>query len=264
MIAVVIPSKTQLYLSRLFDSMNQSEFGWFATGDVKLYVVDSGLNRPIPFHWRVYGNNLRIIPYDRPEFIFSRAVNLGIAAALEPSASRLVPDGILIMNDDTLVQSPNFFKNLALALRDPDLQGVGIFSPVITGGVGNREQSIRVPSPFKVLITHRTICFVAALVRSEVLIVDGLRLDERYTGYGWEDNDFCRQVRKPGWLCGVLSSVEVKHGSDETGIMHGTFGRGRTPTEMRSLFLEGQRIFLEKWGPNAVEEERAADLPFML
>ena len=266
-LVVIIPSKTTAYCSTLFASFTASQPDWHQRPDVRVVVIDNGLDTPPPAGWAPYlAGGLRLLPYTG-EFVFARAINQGLTwargfvwTAGDFARGAAWPD-VVVMNDDTRVLSPAFFDTLLDLLRDPFLSHVGIFSPAIRGGVGNLDQAVRVPLPHRVLLTRRPICFIAAVVRGAVLRDVG-PLDEDFTGYGWEDTDYCRRASLAGWQLGVAGEAMVQHGiEDGARSMHGTFGRGRTAEEMRALFIRGRDIFVRKWGEAAVDDPIAGVAP---
>lgn len=256
MLVTIIPSRTTAYLDTLFATFTKSQPDWYRRDDLRVAVIDNGLDWPPPAAWGPYlaAGGLRLLPYTGA-FIFARAINQGLAWARALVAEPW-PD-VLIMNDDTRVASPAFFDTLLDLLADPYLAGVGIMSPAIRGGVGNLDQAVRVPLPHRVLLTRRPICFIAAVVRGAVLRDLG-PLDEDFTGYGWEDTDYGRRASLAGWQLGVAGEALVEHGVDGGASMHGTFGRGRTAEEMRALFIKGRDVFIRKWGEAAVDDPIAA------
>jgi len=162
-------------------------------------------------------------------FIFARNVNIGIRAALE----RHQPDGIILLNDDALVKTPGGLTALGEeADARPDY---GIIAAV-TNSAGNPNQYSR-GAGFR--DEPRMVCFVAVLITAAAFQAAGW-LDERFTAYGWEDNDFCRRVRKCGLRIGISENCFVDHLS-----LTSTFrGDPRTGADIS----RGAAIYRAKWG----------------
>jgi GT2 family glycosyltransferase len=58
----------------------------------------------------------------------------------------------------------------------------------------------------------RVVVFVCVFIPRRTIDAVGL-LDERFTAYGWEDNDYCRRVREAGLKIGIFDGCYVDHGS---------------------------------------------------
>jgi GT2 family glycosyltransferase len=123
-------------------------------------------------------------------FIFSRAINMGIAAAGD--------SGVIICNDDTRLLSDLGFGLLSvIANENPQY---GIISAGITGAVGNTEQIAQAGTRLRTA-KHHTIVFVCVYIRRAVLDIldvnkDGHWLDEDYVTYAYDDDQACAQVRQ--------------------------------------------------------------------
>lgn len=166
---------------------------------------------------------VRVIEGVKP-FVFSRNMNLGIHACA---------GDVVLLNDDALLETPFGFHELEEASKaHPEF---GVISAV-TNVVGNvaqrpRDQGLR-EEP-------RTLAFVCVYVPRVTIDRVGL-LDERFSAYGWEDNDYCRRVREEGMKLGIFDDCFIDHDS-----LHSTFrGSPRTPGDIRA----GQEIYRAKWG----------------
>jgi GT2 family glycosyltransferase len=130
-------------------------------------------------------------------FVYSRNANIGISACT---------GDVLLMNDDcTFVNGGTVERLEAVMACNPD---IGILSPRIDGGVGNSNQNNVATT---VLYTQQRLAFVCVLVRRSVIDEIGL-LDERFTGYGWDDDDYCRRALDAGWKLACTADAIVKHG----------------------------------------------------
>ena len=65
-------------------------------------------------------------------------------------------------------------------------------------------------------------------------------LDERFTGYGFEDNDYCRRVDRAAMLLGTYEACVVRHGSP----IESTF---RSRHDFQTLYAMNDAIYKEKW-----------------
>ncbi|HCV42397.1 MAG TPA: hypothetical protein DGH68_02865 [Bacteroidetes bacterium] len=141
-------------------------------------------------------------------FIFARNCNLGIKMFSECD--------IVLCNDDMECTEDDFFDKLAEeAYR---YKKCGLLSPLIDGGVGNELQQyppVRVWEQIKrpqIALGDRTICFPCVYLRREMIDAVGL-LDESFTGYGFDDDDYCYRVRNANWQTNITRVLSIKHGS---------------------------------------------------
>jgi GT2 family glycosyltransferase len=135
--------------------------------------------------------------------------------------------------------TPNGFTRLAGEMRArPD---VGVCSAGVRGIVGNPRQLARPQPEFRV--EPRGLAFICVCFPRAVLDRLGL-LDERFVGYGFEDNDYCERVRAAGLQLGIWDGCVVDH----SGELPSTF---RTRPDLPLLFERGRQIYREKWGRDA-------------
>jgi GT2 family glycosyltransferase len=212
---VIILSKTASNLIPCLEAVRKHE------PHAQIVVVDDGLSSAEQI--AVYYLQARIVPGDKP-FVFARNVNIGIAAC---------DDDVVLLNDDALLETPNGFSMLAKVAEDPT---VGIVAPT-TNVTGLREQWRR--GDHSIRFMPRVIPFVCVYIPRRVIDQIGL-LDERYVGYGWEDNDYCRRVTMASLKLAIVDDVYVDHGS-----LVSTFrGDPKAPGDLGI----GRKLFTEKWG----------------
>lgn len=213
MIAVVIPSKTSSNLLPCVAAVQEHQPG------ARIIVVDDGLET-VP-------DGVEVISGAKP-FCYARNCNLGIGKAFIDNAS-----GIVLLNDDAILQSPNGFGIMAAAVeQNPKIGIVG----ATCNNVGNRAQW---PQGVGLRAEPRMVCFVCAYVPRATLDRVGL-LDERFIHYGWEDNDYCRRVRAGGLQIGIHDGCYVDHGSLRSSF-RGAAGAGGD-------IRPNQIIYAAKWG----------------
>jgi len=147
---------------------------------------------------------------------------------------------ILYAGDDTRIIEPDTIKRLqAIAYSDP---AIGILSPKILGNCC-MEAVETFNNPVNYL---QFVGFVFVYIKREVIEKVGY-LDERFTGYGFEDIDYCYRVRKAGFKIAMTNDVTVKHGVN--GHTYGsTFMRTTGEEQMGKQNYQNLRIFAEKWG----------------
>jgi len=224
-LSVIIPSKTFSNLRACVTALHANEPA------LRLIVVDDGLEASFGYQPRSFeyseGSCLdgsTIIPGIKP-FVFARNCNLGIKAADD--------DDVILLNDDAMLKTTLGFTQLLEVAEDNPTFGVISATTNVAGnraqyhrGIGLREEA-------------RTVAFICVLIPRVVIDKVGL-LDERYTAYGWDDNDYCRRVREHGLKIGIFDGCFVDHES-----LRSTFrGHPHTAGDISA----GAEIYLRKWG----------------
>jgi glycosyltransferase involved in cell wall biosynthesis len=162
-------------------------------------------------------------------FIFARNMNIGIRAAGD--------DDVILLNDDALLQKPHGFT----AMQRAGKAALGMYGVIsaVTNLAGNPAQQPQRSPPGTIRNEPRTVAFVCVLISRLAIKSVGL-LDERFTAYGWEDNDYCRRVRNAGGKIGIFDGCFVDHGS-----LRSTFrGNPRAAGDIAA----GAEIYRSKWG----------------
>jgi GT2 family glycosyltransferase len=220
-LSIIIPSKNAHNLAACIGAIR-------AMGETsRIIVIDDGLQ----WDSQVDLDRLRFIPQTvhfvagvKP-FIFSQAVNIGIAAAGD--------DDVVLLNDDALLESPGGFTLLQQAASDnPEYAIVG----AVTDFTGQPLQR-----PMGKGLRHvEHIAFVCVYIpRTTITRLGGL--DERYClDYGVEDRDYCETVNRAGLKVGVHDGCFVNHSK-----LKSTF-RGDPSKSIG--FQRNQQLFNEKWG----------------
>lgn len=231
-LSIVIPSKT---LSNVIPCIEAIR----ASGDnSRIIVVDDGIDWN---SWPCVGLisealerlNVRLTHGTQP-FIFARNVNLGIAEA--------VNDDVIVLNDDALLDTPGGFQTLHTAAREN--AGLGLVTAT-TNLAGNPAQQRHNSSGLRICPSptpgnsFATVAFVCVLIPRRTIDKVGL-LDERFTAYGWEDNDYCRRVHLAGQQIGICDGCFVDHSK-----LHSTFRGGAYAA---GDINAGRAIYLAKWG----------------
>ena len=158
-------------------------------------------------------------------FIFARNANLGIKRA---------PYDVVLMNDDAILKTPNGLMLLAQAVHERPI--VGICSAGITGHVGNENQYNQKRKG--VLEETRKLSFVCVYITRSLINKVGL-LDERFVGYGYEDDDYCKRAQKVGSTMGIFDGCVINHGD-----VPSTF---RALPKYPELLSKNRLLFKEKW-----------------
>ena len=219
MLSVIIPSKTDKNLGACVAAIR-------GAGETCRVIVADDFDGPTRFLLPEYE------PVDwqmgiKP-FIFSRNVNIGINAGGR--------DDVVLLNDDALLRTDLGFTAMHRAAHDhPEF---GIISST-TNLAGNLAQQPRGEAGIR--FEPGSVAFVCVLITRLALDTVGL-LDERFTAYGWEDNDYCRRIRNAGMKVGIFDGCYVDHGS-----LRSTFrGDPRAPGSIAA----GAAIYRDKWGDN--------------
>ena len=158
------------------------------------------------------------VAQDFAPFVFARASNLGARAASG--------EALLFLNDDCFFRDPSDVHALCSALNDPSC---GAVAPLATyaGNPDMRGQS----ATGEVRRTFRPLNgFCVALRRGTFYGVGGW--DERYRGYGTDDDDLATQLMQRHYRLRVNGAVCVDH------VGHASFGR-----DWEHIHSE-----IEKWG----------------
>lgn len=159
-------------------------------------------------------------------FIFSRNLNLGIAAA--------GTDDVLCVNDDVEFVGP-IVKELSEVAY---LSSAGVVTPQIIGnGIGNHMAKASVALKGRWEESPHYIPFVCVFLRRSVLNSLG-GLDERFSGYGGEDVEFGLRSIERG-LPMIVSRCQVKHGYGDS-TCSSSFKRVMTDKEQ----LESAKVML--------------------
>jgi glycosyltransferase involved in cell wall biosynthesis len=226
-LSVIIPSRNVANLVPCIEAVRKHE------SDVRIIVIDDGLDLPI---WRAspHAHSVDRIIGVSP-FIFSRNVNCGIEEAHDLDC--------VILNDDALLESPNGFSAMQRAAQEHPEYGI---ISATTNLAGNPAQMRRPYVSGWELRECRNcpgnsvpvVAFVCVLITRKTIDTIGL-LDERFTAYGWEDNDYCRRVNNAGLKIGIFDGCYVDHAK-----LTSTF-RGM-PTAAGDINV-GRKIYLDKW-----------------
>lgn len=212
-LSVIIPSKNIANLDRCVAAVQERESA------ARVIVVDDGIDWPMASL-----RPMQIVPGIHP-FVFARNINEGIRAAGR--------DDVVLLNDDALLQTPGGFSLLQKAAQDnPQFGLIGsTTNNVGNGNQRNQERGLR-EDP-------RMVCFVCVFIPRSTLDKIGL-LDERFTAYGYDDDDFCLRVRRAGLKIGIHDGCFVDHRT-----LKSTFrGDPLKPADLAG----GREIFVQKWG----------------
>jgi GT2 family glycosyltransferase len=249
-LSVIIPSRNAANLVPCVEAVRKCEPG------VRIIVVDDGIDATVDQESKIATAmcpNGGYFPGVKP-FVFARNCNLGIKAAGpqgqygEPLTRQLLPgeiqgDDVILLNDDALLETLCGFTAMQRAAVEHPEFGVISASTnlagnpdqhrIVTVGTAGLRALGRTPGN-----SFPTVAFVCVLIPRRTIDSVGL-LDEIFTSYGWEDNDYCRRVHLAGLKIGVFDGCFVDHSK-----LHSTFrGQPRNAGELAA----GRKIYLEKW-----------------
>ena len=225
---VIIPTRNIDNLKACHAAIAKHEPEIGAHGSGRIWVVDDfpGLDIFDWCHCNLVNHYRGIKP-----FIFARNCNLGITAAFESVTNSC--DGVILLNDDALLTTPGGFTALAAIAADHPEYGV---IAAACDNTGNRNQC---PKGIGLREDPRMVCFVCVYIPRRTIEKVGL-LDERYVGYGMDDDDYCFSVRKAGLKVGIFDHCIVDHRSLTSSFR----GNPRAPSDFRP----NMRLFIDKWG----------------
>lgn len=165
----------------------------------------------------------------RKPFVYARAANQGIAAALW----RHDCAGVMLIGDDTILETPHGYSLLAeTAAAHPEY---GVIAST-TNYAGNRAQF---PQGKGLRDELRMVCYISVFISREAIEKAGL-LDESLVGYGRDDDAHCREIRGAGFKIGIHDGCFVDHKT-----LPSTF---RTRPDCGTLFAQNKRIYAAKYG----------------
>lgn len=209
MISVVIPSKDYRKVTVVVDAVRTHD------PSARIFVVDDGglEHMGLPIH-----KDVTWVPGQKP-FVFAKNCNLGIQAA--------GIDDVVLLNDDAILTTPNGFSLLQEAAI---CDNFGIVAAA-TDRVGNPSQYFNSANrALAVRAEERMVCFVAVLIRRQVIDKIG-GLDERFIGYGFDDDAYCLLARKAGFRIGIWDGCLVNHTQLES-----SYRTEPTPEHRRKLY----------------------------
>jgi GT2 family glycosyltransferase len=178
-------------------------------------------------------------------FVFSRSVNLGFNFLQEKDC--------FLMNDDVAIVEPNSIRQCAaIACAGPN---IGILAPMVDGGVGNpyqdanRINQLWPEDKYHLDLPGRTsmslaVCFVAVYLKRKMIREVG-PMDEDFTGYGFDDNDYCIRARRKNWRTTITRLVCVRHGTGGAEYKQGENWNVTYQSENRPSNID---IFRKKYG----------------
>jgi hypothetical protein len=144
-------------------------------------------------------------------FVYSRSVNFGWEAAKDAD--------VLLCGDDIRFETP-FVKELQeVAYSDPK---IGFAVPELGG------QS----------------AFVCAYIKRQLINEVG-PMDERFDGYGYQDNDYYRRFEALGWKTKPTTAVKAKHSG---GTSFYRLAQEEGGESIQAQCDRMKKLYEEKWG----------------
>jgi GT2 family glycosyltransferase len=216
--SVVIPSKSVSNLVPCVRAIRE------AGETCRIIVVDDGVD------WNAFGvelntAGLEVVGGIKP-FVYARNMNLGIRAAGD--------DDVILLNDDALLETPRGF--VFLDWYAGTKRNFGLVAAACNN-VGNPNQYRQAGNWLR--SEPRMVCFVCVYIPRSTINTVGL-LDERFVGYGMDDDDMCLRVRNAGLKLGIFDGCFVDHASLKSSF-RGEAGAGGD-------FTGNMKLFIEKWG----------------
>jgi GT2 family glycosyltransferase len=214
MYALVIPSGS-------IDNLNQclAQVVTMEPGDKRVIVVGDGLN------WARVRFKAAYCDGEQP-FVFARNCNIGMYYAMTETDA----DGVIILGDDGLVMQPLGLSRLEATARAHPEYGL---IAAATNNCGNPNQQWHSEDDLR--DEPETVAFICVYIPRSVIETVGY-LDERFTGYGYDDDDYCRRVLATGLKIGVYDGCKVNHFA--------------LPSVFRNKGIDietNRRVFEDKW-----------------
>lgn len=229
-LTVIIPSKNFSNLIPCVEAVVHHE-PW-----ATILIIDDGLEINLdllPKSFLDHQAHIHLLDGFKP-FIFARNCNLGIVRAGD--------DDVVLLNDDAILETPFGFRNMQdLAARYSD---IGLVSAT-TNHAGNPLQHKRPGGGWRYLAgktpgnSFPTVAFVCVLIPRRTIELIQM-LDERFTEYGWEDNDYCRRLHNVEKRIVVDDGCFVDHSKLVSSYRGGPALAGQLEA--------GRQIYLSKWG----------------
>ena len=193
-LSIIIPSKTDANLGACVRAIR-------AAGETATVIVVDDFDGPTRF----------LLPCDEPvdwqmgvkPFVFARNINIGIQAAA---------GDVVLLNDDAMLKTPHGFTAMQrVAAAHPEY---GLIAATCKN-VGNRSQWPQARYRGARRATHGLLRLrLHPAGHTETV---GL-LDERFVGYGCDDDDYCLRVRKAGLKIGIFDGCFVDHSNSREHI----------------------------------------------
>jgi GT2 family glycosyltransferase len=175
-------------------------------------------------------------------FVYARNANLGMNAA--------GTDVVLLNDDARLVTDHGLTRLTEQAERQ---SGLGVVSAGILGVVGNPRQLAGRSPRFR--LEPEALAFICVFLPQRIYQSIG-PLDERFSGYGWEDTDYCLRLRRAGLRLGIWDGCVVDH----AGGLPSTF---RTRPDLATLFEHNRLLYRAKWIDPAPAVAQSVDLLYL-
>jgi len=164
---------------------------------------------------------------DAPKpFIFSRNVNL---------AARTAGTDIALVGDDVILQTHDGLSAMSKAVRIRE--DVGICTPAVVG-MAHLHQAPQGGKTFRA--TAKNLAFVSVYIKKSTFDTVG-PMDERFVGYGYDDDDYCVRVRNAGLQVGVYEGCIVTHRVEMSAFR-------KIPNEkFMQMYRDNEKLYKEKW-----------------
>lgn len=191
MLRVLIPSFSDDLLQECFTAMERMQRG--STSAV--IVGDNGLSEKFLDRWPFP----RYVGVPRKHFCWADAINRCAQGAG-------VKDDLLILQDDTAVLTPDWLNECEELLAAwPKEYGLLDLSQTTTARAYGREASKADP-----IEAPTTIAFTGATIPRHIWDEIG-PLDDRFTGYGHDDSDYCLRLLHAGYKIGITGAAMIEH-----------------------------------------------------
>lgn len=209
--SVVIPSKNIANLVSCVNAIINNEPN-LDTG--RIIVVDDGLGRNLTYVTTIKG---------KKPFVFARNVNIGIAHA---------KSDVIVMNDDAILQTPNGLSEMV------KFKGICAASIIESDTLRCNPRQSNQGFTKRFRPEHDMVAFICVSIPKQVQEKVG-PLDERFVGYGFDDNDYCRRAREKGIPLSIYDGCIVNHR-----VLTPTF---RSDENWEASMAQNRKLYKEKY-----------------
>lgn len=213
MLRVLVPSRTPALLEKLLNSMEKSE----EHSSAYVIVGDNGLGDGFREQWRMP----RYTSITAKPFVYAAAINQCAGAAGRN-------DDFLILGDDTEILTLSWRSCCEMLLEHwPEDYGLINLSEIARdAGVYPSETSF---------------AFVGTLIPRSIWETLG-PMDERFTGYGHDDTDYCLRALHAGYRLGITDTARIRHAGS------GTYKQSK---QRAVMYEQNRAALIAKWGMQA-------------
>jgi len=198
---------------------------------IEIIVVDNNSSDETKLFLQQYPD-IKVITNTR-NLGFGKAINQGMRAAKTPY--------VLLLNNDTEVQGPEWLPRLLGALNESEHIGaVGVSGGVLDKAFNFVKEVCSPEETFDYLVGF------CMLIKQKAIEKVGY-LDERFDIAYYEDVDYCYRLKEHGFQTRLVSDVELVHHGRKTVLR---------AVSLQRLYRQNRTRFIAKWGQKSREQRQ--------